>query len=292
MPGELEDIAQYLSRIETLLLELQDRPDEDVDVALSSTQPYKLDYRGFKYLYVLSASVVTLTIEDIATITPVANQWCNISFMPGMRIFASSSSSLINVTIRATNHPPVFISPLAVAQTINSKPLSATNPEPNISNIQQMMMNGAAWSCATGNTASSANNAMQFFTANALKNIIIWSVRAMYDGASIDHKLQYITVADLNISAGLSVIANALNHMGGPNGNAPASGVGMWIAGGVASTTGTQIEFDASPVSQGIELMSPGDFRIIPAGQAGGVAVYSGTAASNKVGYTVKWVEF
>src|SRR5579883_1265873 len=181
--------------------------------------------------------------------------------------------------------------PLFVTQSQNGAVLSDTNPEVNISNIQQMILSGKGFSCSTGLITAAANQAASFFVPNtSAKNVLIWSVRVMYSNASQVSQFQYLSADDANITAGASCAGNVLNlKSGGP---ASASGFAMHSNSGVASVAGTALDEVLNAVNQSTELLSPGMFLLIPAGQAGGIAVYTGTTAAGKWTVTVRFCEY
>src|SRR5579872_2360127 len=77
-----------------------------------------------------------------------------------LNVNASVSSGPTNITqvlgaaLSASN-------PLFVAQSQNGAVLADTNPEINISNIQQMILNGKGFSCSTGKITAAANQAVE-----------------------------------------------------------------------------------------------------------------------------------
>ena len=207
-----------------------------------------------------------------------------------LNVNASVSSGPTNITqingatLSASN-------PLFVAQSQNGAVLSATNPEINISNIQQLILNGAAFNYSTGKIAAAVNMAGQFWVpASSSKNVLIWSVRTGYSNANQSEQFDYITAQDTNITAGTNASANVLNLKGG--GAAPASGATLYYNGGVAGPSGTPLDFLPTPFTTNVELLSPGMFLLIPAGTAGGIAVYSVTTATGSWVFTVRTVEF
>ncbi len=185
---------------------------------------------------------------------------------------------------------------LWVAQTLGGAVLSDTNPEPNISNIQQMILNGKSFSCSTDFVTAAAGMAGEFFIPNTnAKNIIIWSVRLAYTNATQFAYTRYITGVDTNIdTAGTSVIGNVLNMKGG--GAAPASGATFKYNSGVAvpsiSASSLPIGADNTAQNSSNEIFAPGEFRYIPPSTAGGIAVYHNTTAAGKWSMTVRWTEF
>jgi len=208
--------------------------------------------------------------------TPTSNQSVNLAQVLGSAMSASN---------------PAFF-----AQTVGGAVLADANPEPNISNIQQMILNGKSFSCSTDFVTAAAGMAGEFFIPNTnAKNIIIWSVRLAYTNATQFAYTRYITGVDTNIdTAGTSVIGNVLNMKGG--GAAPASGATFKYNSGVAvpsiSASSLPIGADNTAQNSSNEIFAPGEFRYIPPSTAGGIAVYHNTTAAGKWSMTVRWTEF
>src|SRR5579859_5431822 len=144
-----------------------------------------------------------------------------------------------------------------VIQTIGGNILSATNAEPNISNIQQFILNGTSWSASTGIVSAVASQAGQWFvTSGNTKNILIYSVRLTYTNANQYAQFQYITASDAVITgAGTTSVSSALNLKGG--GAAPASTWSMnYNAAGTA--TGNPLDFLSLALNQTVEFVTPG----------------------------------
>ncbi len=95
-----------LARIEkTFRNLLETRPPVDVPmVAISATTAYILDYHNRKYVYVSSANSLTLTLEDLGTVSVSANALpILLPYPPGLRIFAQGQSSNVMIYIRCTD---------------------------------------------------------------------------------------------------------------------------------------------------------------------------------------------
>lgn len=75
-------------------------------VMISATTPVVLDYRDRKFVFIYSANSLTLTLEDLGTIALAANAWVNISFQPGMFIYAQSQVANVPVFICCTDDKP------------------------------------------------------------------------------------------------------------------------------------------------------------------------------------------
>ncbi len=176
-------------------------------------------------------------------------------------------------------------------QKLAGSDLADSNAMPTIANIQQMVLNGKGYSCSTGLITAAANQAFSFFVPNtSTKNVLIWSVRVAYGNASQTNQFQYLTADDSNITAGTSCAGNAVNLKYG--GAASASGFAMHYNSAVASVSGTALDESFNPINNSLELLSPGMFLLIPAGTAGGIAVYTGTTASGKWAGTVRFCEY
>lgn len=72
-------------------------------VGISATVPIILDYRNRKHILIFSANSLTLTLEDLGTFALSANTWTNISFPPGLRVFASGQVATVYVAIKQTD---------------------------------------------------------------------------------------------------------------------------------------------------------------------------------------------
>src|SRR5579875_3600777 len=153
--------------------------------------------------------------------TPPSNQSINLAQVLGAALSASN--------------------PLFVAQSQNGAVLADINPEINISNIQQMILNGKGFSCSTGKVTAAANQAASWFSANAsTKNKIIWSVRVTYTKANQLTDFRYINADDTNITGtGSTAIGNVINLKGG--GAAPDAATAMHYNAGVTAPAVAEI---------------------------------------------------
>ena len=75
-------------------------------LAISATIPLVLDYRDRKHIFMYSATALTLTLEDIGSLAVNANTWADISFRPGLNIFAQSQVASVFVLIMQTDDSP------------------------------------------------------------------------------------------------------------------------------------------------------------------------------------------
>ncbi len=176
---------------------------------------------------------------------------------------------------------------------VSGSPLADINSLPTLSDIQQMILNSKGFTCSTGEVTAAANQAMEWFAdGTQAKNVLLWSFRMGYSNASQNNQWQYITAKDAVITgAGVTHdIGNALNLKGGAA--APQSGVTMDHNSAVTVVTGTALDLLLNPLNANIEGFSPGMFLYLPAGVAGGLALYSPTTAAGKWGATVRWCEF
>ncbi len=301
--------------IRLLHLNVTQRPYIDQTYAVSQSRGFFLDYKERKHLYIFSHLSLTLAIGTIGSLTVPANTWTDISFPPNLQVFAVGQATATLVLVRATDETINGASngadtninlnqvngtalsnanPVPVSQIVGGAAISATNPEINISNIEQLILNGQAFSCSTDfQTAAAAMAGEIFFPATNTKNIILWSARAAYTNATQFIQSRYITAVDPNIDAGTSVAGQVLNLGGGA---APTSGFSFKYASGVTapavSAASVPLSADNTAQNQTTEIFAPGEFRYIPPGVAGGIAVYHNTTAAGKWGLTFRWVEF
>lgn len=161
--------------------------------------------------------------------------------------------------------------------------------------LQNAILTAKVFSCSTGTLSAAANMAAEFFVpSTSTKNVLIWSVRFGYSNATQYADVRYITALDANIDGtGTSVASQVINLKGG--GAASASGFTFKYnntvsAPAIASST-EPLDFFATPQNSDIEVLSPGEVRFIPAGTAGGIAVYHNTTAAGKWGMTVRFME-
>jgi hypothetical protein len=180
--------------------------------------------------------------------------------------------------------------PLSVSQTLGGAALSPGNAEPNISNIQQYIINGSGFSATTGKQTSggSFNNAacMWVPTANS-KNVLVWSVKisgAVVGSGSLslvttDPALaSTMTVSNLNPQVGgASTIATTLEYATTNTGAAPGTVIDTYLNG----ANSTQ------------ELLTNGQFILLSKGQATGNGVYVNILTNTSIwAATFKWIEF
>jgi hypothetical protein len=80
-------------------------PFIDQDYNISATVGFFLDYKQRHHLYLFSPTAFTLLLPDIGgQIAISANTWTDITYRPGLQIFASSAqTTMILVKVRATN---------------------------------------------------------------------------------------------------------------------------------------------------------------------------------------------
>ena len=78
-------------------------------VAISATVPIIVDYRDRKHVYLFTQNTLTLTLEDMGTLAVTAGTWADISFRPGMNIFAQSQASIVYVDVLQTDDAPAAV---------------------------------------------------------------------------------------------------------------------------------------------------------------------------------------
>lgn len=79
------------------------RPNIDKIEQISANNCYILDYKNRYHIFIWSATALTLTLEDLGTLSLSQYVWTNISFTSGMHIFAQGQAALIPVFVRCTD---------------------------------------------------------------------------------------------------------------------------------------------------------------------------------------------
>ena len=134
----------------------------DGTVSVSSTQPLVLDYKNRKYIFIWSPKTLVCSIEDIGTITILANVWTNISFQEGTRLTPANQTATVAVFIRCTHD--AFI-------TSSVSPFTVLN----------LTANGNAFSAivestSTGGGGSGTYQFSLFNPTTSTKDIIVYSI--------------------------------------------------------------------------------------------------------------------
>ena len=100
-------ILEQIAALETAITKLQKEPltPEDQMYMVSVTHPYYLDYKERKhiYLWVPSASALTLSFEDYGTGAVPAQVWVNIGFPQGLQVLAPNNATNTPIFIRCTD---------------------------------------------------------------------------------------------------------------------------------------------------------------------------------------------
>jgi len=245
----------------------------------------------------VDGAIATLGTEGDSAITNPASSGTLLAFTKGLltNLALGQKTKANSLPVTLASDQGTNAAPISTSQTLGGSALSATNPEPNISNIQQFILNAASFSCSTGLVSAAASQAASFFVSNtSTKSVLIWSIRIMYSNASQITDVRSLTADDTNISGGTADIGNAINLKSG--GGTIGSTAVMHHAAGVTapgvSASSEPLDEVLNQVNATTEVLSPGMFLYIPAGTAGGVALYTGTTAAGKWTVTLRWSEF
>ena len=152
--------------------------------------------------------------------------------------------------------------------------------------MAQWALSGQSFSATTGSiTAASSNTfGMAVFHPVSTKNMFIYSLRFSNNGGS---SMAFLYVPAVNPALGNNATVNNLQIGGAASSIASAN---ITYATAAATTAGTLLETAMVPQSSVTELLGGGLF--VPAGQAGGIAVYDYIASTAAWSATVRWYEF
>jgi len=90
----LEDIASSLK---------QEREPIDATVMVSNTQPYVVDYRNRKHIFVWFPTAQTISVDDYGTGPVQAQVWINLGLQQGTRLLITSVTAPTEIFIRCTD---------------------------------------------------------------------------------------------------------------------------------------------------------------------------------------------
>jgi len=185
--------------------------------------------------------------------------------------------------------------PLPVSQIVGSGPITAANPEINISNMQQFILNGQHFVVSSGKQSAGINAAAQFLVTNAgAKNVVIDSIQIGYTNAANIHQVQLISASDANITGGTGAASPTAKNLGFAA-TTPQAQTSFTYCTAIANSgvaTGSPLAEPAVPINQTIEVLMNGIFVYIPPATAGGIGIYMQTTATGQFSMTIKWVEF
>lgn len=108
---ELAALTRAVQELRTLVEAMKEaRTPIDTPYLISSVNPYVIDYKNRKHLFIYSPVALTLTIEDYTTTTGfslAAMTWHTLDFQPGTRVYATNiaAASPVYMYIKATDEP-------------------------------------------------------------------------------------------------------------------------------------------------------------------------------------------
>lgn len=307
-------MLKLLTSLNTLNKEaLRGRAPFNETVMVSATTPLQLDYRNRKHIYIQSGVALTLSLEDIGQATVPANVWTDISYQPGMYLFAVGQATNVPVRIRQTDETlapntngvvtPINLTqilgaaiaasnPLFVAQTLGGSVLSGLNPEPNISNIQQLILNAQGFTATSGQqpVATAGNFPCSFFTPTAAtKNRLLYSIVVGQSNTGT------VELSEITSDPAYGTNPSYFNNFGG--GAASSLGtpdIGFTTTTQTAPAANVLMKSLRCAANQSIELLTGGQFIYLPKGAAGngiGVTTWAIPGAASIWTVTWSWLE-
>jgi hypothetical protein len=103
----LVKIAELFLSEQNRLKNLAKRKPFDEMVGISAVTPIVLDYRERKHIFIYSVNALVLSLEDMGTMSLAANTWTDISFRPGLYVYApAQSTTTAYVSVKQTDDPP------------------------------------------------------------------------------------------------------------------------------------------------------------------------------------------
>ncbi len=143
-------ISQEIALLTQIRDLLQSRPDVEQTYLLSASQPYILDRKDRKYLYLYTTIALTLSIEDFGTITTPSVGWLDITLQQGIRIYATNQTNPVPVLVRATDNQIDTQTDIQTVTVTNFPPLVAVTDTTTPPTVPQQevfaeVFNGTTW---------------------------------------------------------------------------------------------------------------------------------------------------
>lgn len=94
-------ILEQLNYITKTLTEKRDPIDQTI--MASNTQPWVVDYRNRKHIFIWFPTAQTIQFDDYGTGPVQAQVWMNIGMPQGTRMFITSATGLTEFMVRCTD---------------------------------------------------------------------------------------------------------------------------------------------------------------------------------------------
>lgn len=283
----------------------------DTMIELSATKPYVIDYRDRKYIFLYSTNALTLTLEDVGTLSISANVWTNLCFPDGLRVFASNESTTVPVLIRCTDEiysvdtstSITFPSTQSVTfpspQDINlvqsgGVAISATNPLITQTATTAFILDGQSFMASCGNLVTSTNAnvvpcvASLFNPLASGKNCLVYSIEIATSTATVGSNVINLTTTDPAYSN--VVVPTNMDFASATTSVASftSSANNITTSPTPAGTTIAAFGYNATNMQ---ELFQVGESLLVTPGK--GIAIYLLVATAGKAfNSVVKWVEY
>jgi hypothetical protein len=163
---------------------------------------------------------------------------------------------------------------------------SVTNPIISEDQIRAWIIAGQGYQASTGKLAAAATGqAFSVFVPSSLsKNILIYSLKIGYSNASVMHDVRVVTVDP--------AFANNATISNSKQGGGATNGVTSTYATTTQTASGTVFDALETGANTSVDVFAPGQYYYIPAGTAGGLAVFLGNTAAGNLSVTAKWIEY
>lgn len=298
MEDMLHGLGALTSQVHALVQDnAKSRNFVDTPINIGATLGYTVGYLDRKYLFIYSASALTLAASDGTTKAVPAHTWVNISYPRGtiLTIQGGSDTNPTMVVIRACDLL-ADVGVFNLAQ-VNGAALSATNPVIDADQIRALIMAGQGFDVTTGLISSSTNanlyGGLEIFANTITKNIFIYFIDILNINTSGDDEVRALTAQDpalnaaspptpQNLQPGNSNTSLATIYWSGNNFTA-----GSALPGNLRWQGSSQANIHQYPIT------IPGDGFLLKAGTTEGIGIYNKIpTAGNTFAVTARYVEF
>lgn len=95
---------ETISALNALALLLKRRPPEDQTIAISDTKKWKLDYKGFKHIFIwIPGNALTIDFGAYGIGTVQSQVWFNLGMSPGYDICTIGQATDVPIIVRCTD---------------------------------------------------------------------------------------------------------------------------------------------------------------------------------------------
>lgn len=95
-----EGTKKIIARLDEMI---EGRQPVDAIYLVSDSQPFTIDYKERRHIFIWSPNAITLKLEELGNYAISAYTWTNFSFTTGIKVYTSGQTNAVAVFIRCTD---------------------------------------------------------------------------------------------------------------------------------------------------------------------------------------------